>query len=107
MPRSDADRLADIAASCRRIAGFIAGMQYEGFKTDERTVRAVLYELVVIGEAAKGLSDAARSRHATIPWKQVAGMRDVVVHQYHGVMIDVVWETVRNRVPLLLRELQG
>lgn len=81
MPRSDEARIGDMRASCDRIAGFIAGMNFDQFRTDDRTVRAVLYELVVIGEAAKGVSEAARARFPTLPWKQVAGMRDIVVHQ--------------------------
>jgi len=105
MPRSESQRLQDMRDACERIAGFFAGMDVEAFRADQRTIRAVLYDLVVLGEAAKGISPETRARFPQVPWKAVAGMKDVATHQYHGIMLELVWETVTARVPELLRAL--
>ena len=73
-------------------------MNFEKFRESDVTVRAVLYELNVIGETSKNISDSSRAKFPGVPWKQISGMRDIVIHQYHGVMLDVIWETVTHRV---------
>ena len=98
MPRDDAVRIQDIRESCDRISRFIAQMNFEKFRESDVTVRAVLYELNVIGETSKNISDSSRAKFPGVPWKQISGMRDIVIHQYHGVMLDVIWETVTHRV---------
>jgi uncharacterized protein with HEPN domain len=103
MPRSEAQRLQDMRDACRRIAEFVHGLDFASFSADERTVRAVLYDLIVLGEAAKGISDESRAKQPAVPWRAVAGMKDIATHQYHGIMLDLVWETATVRVPDLLR----
>lgn len=107
MPRSEAQRLQDMREACERIAGFFNGMDFAAFQVDQRTVRAVLYDLVVLGEAAKGVSSDTRECSPQVRWKAVAGMKDVATHQYHGIMLDLVWETASVSVPQLLRSLQS
>ena len=107
MPRSEAQRLQDMREACERIAGFINGMDFAAFQVDQRTVRAVLYDLVVLGEAAKGVSSDTRECSPQVRWKAGAGMKDVATHQYHGIMLDLVWETASVSVPQLLRSLQS
>jgi len=106
MPRSEAQRLLDMRDACERIAGFLEGMDLDSFRADQRTIRAVLYDLVVLGEAAKGVGPETRARFPQVPWKAVAGMKDVATHQYHGIMLELVWETATARVPTLLRALR-
>jgi uncharacterized protein with HEPN domain len=106
MPRSEAQRLQDMREACERIDGFLRGMDFAAFQGDQRTIRAVLYDLVVLGEAAKGVSPDTRERFPEVRWKAVAGMKDIATHQYHGIMLDLVWETASVRVPELLRSLQ-
>ena len=106
MPRSEAQRLQDMREACERIAGFLRGMEFDAFQADQRTMRAVLYDLVVLGEAAKGVSPETRERFPDIRWKAVAGMKDIATHQYHGIMLELVWETASVRVPELLRSLE-
>ena len=83
MPRSEAQRLQDMREACERIAGFLRGMDFDAFQADQRTMRAVLYDLVVLGEAAKGVSPETRERFPDIRWKAVAGMKDIATHQDH------------------------
>jgi uncharacterized protein with HEPN domain len=66
MPRSEAQRLQDMLEACERIAGFLRGMDFDAFQADQRTMRAVLYDLVVLGEAAKGVSPETRERFPDI-----------------------------------------
>ena len=106
MPRSEAQRLQDMRDACERIASFLVGLDVEAFRTGQRTVRAVLYDLVVLGEAAKGVGPETRARFPEVPWKAVGGMKDVATHQYHGIMLELVWETATARVPELLRALR-
>lgn len=70
-------------------------------------IRAVLNDFAVIGEAAKGVSSAMRASHAAIPWSDMAGMRDVVIHQYFGVDADIVWRAATVSVPRVAAQLRG
>jgi uncharacterized protein with HEPN domain len=71
------------------------------FRTDVRTQDAIIRNLQVMGEAAKKVSTQARDAHPEIPWKDIAGMRDRVVHDYFGVSLDIVWDVVVNHIPPL------
>ena len=64
---------------------------------------AVIRNLEVIGEATKNLSDDLRAQHPDVPWNRIAGMRDVLIHEYFGVRLETVWGVVENRLPELKR----
>ena len=72
------------------------------FSEDERTQLAVLYEITIIGEVVKRLSKEFRETHSQIQWRQIAGMRDRLVHDYDEVKIDLVWQVIQNYIPELL-----
>ena len=72
------------------------------FYADERTQLAVLYEITIIGEVVKRLSNDFRQSHQEIPWRQIAGMRDRLVHDYDEVNLDLVWQVIENFIPSLL-----
>ena len=69
------------------------------FFADRKTQDAVIRNLEVIGEATKGLSDPLRAAYPQVPWKQIAGMRDTLIHRYFGVNLDLVWEVVEKHLP--------
>lgn len=72
---------------------------------ESRMVRdAVMRNLEIIGEAAKHLSEEMREKHSTIPWRQVAGLRDVLIHDYMGVDIDEIWNIVEKELPTLKKK---
>jgi uncharacterized protein with HEPN domain len=73
----------------------------EGFRTEPMVRDAVLRNLEIVGEAVKNLSGDLRTRSGHVPWQQVAGLRDVLIHQYFGVDLDLVWEIVEHRLPVL------
>ncbi|QUH22436.1 DUF86 domain-containing protein [Methanobacterium alkalithermotolerans] len=74
-------------------------MDYSDFINDRKTFDAVLRNLEVIGEAAKNISDQVKSSNDNINWKGMAGMRDKLIHGYFGVDPEIVWETIKNRLP--------
>ncbi len=92
MSRDDAS-LLDIAKAARQIALFLVNVSEVDFISDAKTQSAVLYQLLVIGEAVKRLSDRFRNHHTAIPWSLIAGMRDHLIHAYDTVDWDEVWRT--------------
>lgn len=101
MLRDDAT-LVDIAEAARLIGEFAADMDKSAFDKDRKTQSAVLHQLMIIGEAVKRLTPEYKALHAEIPWSQIAGMRDFLIHAYHAVDLDEVWNTVTKDVPALL-----
>ena len=91
----------DILQNMLEAEEFIEGMSYEQFISDKRTLNAVLRSLEVIGEAAKNIPDEIRVKYPDIPWKEMAGMRDKVIHLYFGVDKEVIWFVVKDRVPAI------
>jgi len=95
------DHVNDIVDSMNKAVKFIEGMSYEQFIQDDKTVFAVVRALEIIGEAVKKIPEEIRVKYPEIPWKGMAGMRDKVIHEYFGVNLKYVWETVRKRIPEL------
>lgn len=96
MKRADRDRLDDIADAITAIRA------HSKRRTDERLRRdAVLYNLMVLGEAVKGLSDEMKARRPEIPWREIAGLRDLLAHEYYQIEIGVIDDIVaRDLAPL-------
>ncbi len=78
-------------------------LDLDAFKNDNKTASAVIRKLEIIGEAAKGIPEEVRLLHPQIPWKEMAGMRDKLIHFYFGVDHDLVWVTVKRRLPEVKR----
>jgi len=96
--RPDSAYLADIQEAIRRIVGYTARMSYEQFHNDDRTQDAVMRNLEIIGEATKNISTSFRKRHSGIPWKQMAALRDRLIHHYFGVNLDIVWNVITEEL---------
>jgi uncharacterized protein with HEPN domain len=93
------DYLADILDAADKIAAFIKGMTESQFLADDKTQFAVVRGLEIIGEAAKKIPDTAKAKYPQVPWREIAGMRDKLVHDYIGVNAQVVWKTATEDVP--------
>ncbi len=102
MRRSAGLYLADMIAAANEAMEFVEGMSFEDFCADRRTVNAVIRAIEVLGEAAKCVADPIRARHGNVPWREISGMRDKLIHFYHGVDLETVWLVVKERLPKLV-----
>lgn len=93
--------LEDILEEMEQAQSFVEDTSKATFVEDERTVRAVVRCLEVIGEATKQIPEELRAKHEGIPWSQMAGMRDRLIHAYWDVDRDLVWEAVDEEIPRL------
>lgn len=98
--------LKDILAAMDSIEQFVAGMDLETFRADDKTTSAVMRKLEIIGEASKRIPDAMRRDHPEVPWKEMAGMRDKLIHFYFGVDYGLVWKAIKERLPRIQTELR-
>ena len=97
MPSRDwQNRIRDVLEAIAEIQEFTSGMTFEQFQTDRKTVGAVLYNLAIIGEAVRAIPPELESAHADIPWDDVRGMRNVVIHEYFQVNLSIIWQTIRE-----------
>lgn len=99
MSRSVEVYLQDVAGACAKVQSYIEGRDFAAFSSDERTIDAVVRNLEIIGEAVKGIPRSFRDAHPDIPWKRLAGLRDILIHEYFGVDLDIIWDIVRNVIP--------
>lgn len=106
-PREWRTRLDDMVQAAERALGYVQGLTYEQFAADRKTVDAVSYAIVVIGEAANGLKDVGPQLAPEIPWTDIRGMRNRVAHEYFGVDVRLLWETVREDLTPLLVTLRA
>jgi len=95
------DYLQDVLDSINDIDDFIRGMERDTFLSDKKTVNAVVRSLEIIGEATKKIPESVKKEHPDIPWKQMAGMRDKLIHEYSGVDLEILWKTVTEDLPPL------
>lgn len=105
--RELADYLADILTAIIDVEQFIASMTFEGFEEDRKTINAVIRSLEVLGEATKHIPASFRNKHSDIPWSKMAGMRDVLIHDYMGVDLMTVWKVAKERLPEIKRLVAG
>ena len=101
MIREYKDYLMDLIEAIDKMEQFAKDLTYEDFKKDEKTIFAVIRALEVMGEAAKKIPAGVRNKYKHVPWKQIAGMRDKLIHEYFGVNTQVIWKTVKEDIPLV------
>jgi len=91
--------LKDILKAFEAIEGFVVGINFEDFQQDDKTSSAVIRKLEIIGEACKQIPETVRQKYPSVPWREMAGMRDKLIHFYFGVDYELVWETIKSRIP--------
>lgn len=100
MPR-DPETLIDIQNAIVRIGRYTASVNRVALEANDEKLSAILYQITIIGEATKRLSSDLREQHPNIPWREMAGMRDVIVHEYDQLDFEVIWDVVQNKLPEL------
>ena len=101
MKREVGDYIEDIIGAMDKAMNFVKNISYEEFIQDDKTAFAVVRALEIIGEAVKNIPADIRKNYPEIPWKDMAGMRDKVIHEYFGVKLSIVWRAVKEEIPPL------
>ena len=96
----------DIRECAARVIDYVGVMSSEEFFHDTKTVDAVMRNLAIIGEAAKKIPADVRRTYPAVEWKKMAGLRDIVVHDYFGIDEDIIWDVVSVRIPELKRNIE-
>ena len=99
-------RIEDILEAVQDSLELTQGMDYDTFCQDKRTLKAVLYNLAVIGEAARKVPEEITSTYPLIPWREMGDMRNVVIHEYFGTDTKILWETIQHELPSLMPKLR-
>lgn len=105
MKRDIAVYIQDIMDSIVRIEEYTASLSKEQFTQNSQVQDAVIRRLEIIGEAVKQIPDSIRNKYPNVPWKNIAGMRDILIHEYFGVQLDRTWKVVEENLPVLKEEI--
>ncbi len=100
MPRDYRLYLEDIVEAAEKIQNYSEGMNYDSFAADSKTVDAVVRNLGIIGEAVRNLPEEIKTKSGVddLEWKKIVAFRNIVIHQYFGVNLQVVWDIVENKI---------
>ena len=102
----DLESLIDIVFYGKQALAFVDNFTQDEFEMDGKTQAAVMYTIAIMGEATKRLSQEFRLQHSLIPWQEIAGIRDRLVHDYKNIDIDILWRVVSVEIPALLISLE-
>ena len=105
-PRDWRDRVRDILEAIAEIQKFTYGMDLESFKEDDKAIRAVEMNFIIIGEAASQIPEEVEEKHTAIPWSLMRAMRNRIVHVYFKIDEKLMWDTIQNDLPPLIPELE-
>jgi uncharacterized protein with HEPN domain len=106
MPRDDAVYVDHMLETVRKAVGKVEQKSRADFDADENLRLALAHPIQIIGEAASRVSSAFRETHSEIPWSEVIGMRQKIVHDYLGLDYDIVWEVVTGDLSVLAGKLE-
>lgn len=107
MIREYKDYIVDIIDAIEKTESFVKGMNFEAFEKDAKTTFAVIRAFEIMGEAVTKIPSSVRHKHKNIPWKEMAGMRNKLIHEYFGVKARVVWKTIKQDLPKIKPHLQS
>ncbi len=99
--RTYQDYFEDILEAINDISNFVDDLTFNEFTNDKKTIKAVIRSLEIIGEASIKVSQEFKDKSRNIPWKEMAGMRDKMIHGYFDLDLVTIWETVKNDIPPL------
>jgi uncharacterized protein with HEPN domain len=105
-PRNIDERIEDIIEAIQNIQSFTCGMSFEDFQHDLKTIRACAFEISLMGEAARALPEGIRQRFAQVPWEKMVAVRNIVVHEYFRVDLEILGRTITENIPEILPALE-
>lgn len=105
--RSDREFVFDMLFACERILEYTHDISYEDFKTNSLVIDAVVRNIEILGEAAKGVSAELVEKYPNIEWKAIARTRDKIIHFYFGIDINIIWDIIQNDLPVLKSKLEN
>jgi uncharacterized protein with HEPN domain len=107
MPKRDPELLIeDMLSAIHKVGIYTTGLTKELFQQDEKTVDAVVRNLEVVGEAARQMPEDFISRFPNVPWRQIAGLRNRIVHDYFGLDLEIIWQVIQHDLPQLEMQLK-
>jgi len=106
LPRNWKIRITDILECIAKIRRYTKGYSFDDFQDDEKTIDSVLRNLEIIGEAARHVPVEIQAKHPELPWAEMLTMRNIVIHEYHGVNLSIIWQTVKEDLPPLVSRLK-
>ncbi len=105
--KKDKASLLDMIQAGKKILKFSEGMDQKTLAINEEKQSAILYQVIIIGEAVKRLSPDFRKKYPYIPWRDIAGMRDILTHQYDRVNFNTLWDVIKQDIPELLELIEA
>jgi len=98
--------LKDILEAIEAIEEFVKDIDFETFKRDDMRSSAVIRKFEIIGEATRNIPDNIKQKYSSIPWKNISGMRDRLIHFYFGIKYELVWDTIKIDIPVLKSQIK-
>lgn len=106
-PREWRFRIEDIAEALSAIEEYSAGLDFAGWSQDRKTIDAVIRNFEIIGEAAANVPEEIQIRYSDLPWAQLKGIRNLLIHEYFGVDPEILWKTIQEDLPDLRNRIQA
>ena len=108
MPRDNKQYLEDILQAIRDIEQYTSNAKdFDEFSSSAMRVHAILYNLEIIGEAVKNIPAAVKKKYSYVEWRKMAGLRDIVAHEYFGVSLEIIWGVIKNNLPVVKEQIEG
>ncbi len=104
--RSDKLYLSDILEAINNIQKYVNSLSYAKVRKNRMLIYAVIRNLEIIGEAAKHISKQEKRKHSEIEWRKIAALRNILIHEYFGVDLDVLWDIIQNKLPDLKNKIE-
>lgn len=99
--------LQDMLEACADILNFTHDMKSASdLQADRRTLLAVIHSLQIIGEAARQMPKSFREEYPNFPWRETASLRNVIAHEYFGLDMDIIWDVIQTRIPVLIEQVK-
>lgn len=105
MSRNQRLYIEDIYTAAKKIKDYSNNITYEEFISDTMRFDAVVRNIEIIGEAAKHLDEQTKTLHKNIPWREIIGMRNILIHAYFGIDPDIVWDVIKTKIDVLIESL--